>query len=318
MKFRLLPQYLVIFRRQLRRKLASQMVHCPLCDSRSNSLVCKTPNVHMPFFRRIFFERVVRCDACGFVFTNPRPTPAALERYYTDDYALEGLGIPKTLDEFLDDSYKEIWFSKDRDLQLVTQRKTSGKLLDIGCASGTFLWLAKQQGFSVHGVEVGRHSADFVRDALGFEVFCGQAEDARFPGNSFDVVTMFHSLEHVPDPRRVVREVRRVLAPGGLFVIVVPNYSAWSSERHGAQWIWLQPQNHYSHFTPQSLQRLLSEEGFAVKLHSEEGRYREAEIRGAHSEPEISRLYEGLKGSELIAVASHVRDELTLNRDGAT
>ena len=304
MKLRLLPEYRVILGRQLRRKLASHAVPCPLCNSRASSRICKTPNVHMAVFRDIFAERVVQCKNCGFIFTNPRPTLGALERYYTDDYALEGLSVPRTLEEFLGDSHKEIWFSKDRDFELVTERKTSGRLLDIGCASGTLLWLAKQKGFAVRGVEVGRGSAEYVRTVLDIDVFCGQLEDAGFPDNSFDVITMFHSLEHVPNPRTVVREVRRILADSGIFIVVVPNYSAWSSERHGADWIWLQPQNHYSHFTPESLRNLLAWEGFAAELHCEEGRYGEAEIRASYSELEVSQIFADLKGSELVAVAT--------------
>jgi 2-polyprenyl-3-methyl-5-hydroxy-6-metoxy-1,4-benzoquinol methylase len=305
MKISLLPQYSVIFRRQLRRKLASRRVPCPLCGSPVYSEVCKSPNVHMAVFREVFAENVVRCDSCDFVFTNPRPSSRALERYYTRDYALEGLDVPKSIDEFLGDSHKEIWFSKDRDLQLILRQETSGRLLDIGCASGTLLWLAKQKGFSVQGVEVARHSAEFVRNVLGIEVFCGQLQDARFPDKSFDVITMFHSLEHVPNPRSAVREVRRILASSGVFIIVVPNYAGWSSEKHGADWIWLQPQNHYSHFTPQSLRNLLAREGFSSQLYSEEGRYGEAELTSLYSESEVSNMYASLKGSELIAAATH-------------
>jgi len=255
----------------------------------------------MFLFRAFFAESVVRCVNCDFVFTNPRPTASALERYYTEDYALEGLPIPQSVAEFLSDSYKEIWFSKDRDLNLILETKTSGRLLDIGCASGTLLWLAKQKGFDVRGVEVGVHSAEFVRNVLGIEVFCGQLEAAQFPDNSFDVITMFHALEHVPFPRTVVREARRILAPTGVFIAVVPNYSSWSSERFGKEWIWLQPQNHYSHFTPHSLMKLFASETLACQIRTEEGRYGEVEIRKAFAEPEIGRVFSQLKGSELVA-----------------
>src|ERR1700722_10179920 len=163
MNLRLVPQYSVIFRRQLRRKLASRTVPCPVCGSGAHSLICKSSNVHMQLFKHVFAERVVRCDECDFVFTNPRPTRKALERYYTEDYALEGLSIPKSIEEFLGSSHKDLWFSKDRDLGLILEHRSSGRLLDIGCASGTLLWLAKEKGFSVQGVEVARHSADFVR-----------------------------------------------------------------------------------------------------------------------------------------------------------
>jgi 2-polyprenyl-3-methyl-5-hydroxy-6-metoxy-1,4-benzoquinol methylase len=297
----LFPDYKRIFLRQLRRKAANRTIPCPLCGARRHALICKSPNVHMTVFREIFAEKVVRCASCGFVFTNPRPSAGALERYYTEDYALEGLPVPKTVEQFLGVSYKEIWFSKDRDLKLILENKSSGRLLDVGCASGTLLWLAKQKGFRVQGIEVGFHSAEFVRSVLGIEVFCGQLETARFPDDSFDVITMIHALEHVPFPRVVVREIHRILAPNAVFIAVVPNYSSWSSERFGAEWIWLQPQNHYSHFTPDSLTKLFALEGLACTIRSEEGRYGEAEIRKVFSECELPKIFRQLKGSELIA-----------------
>lgn len=255
----------------------------------------------MSFFREIFAEAVVRCVTCGFVFTNPRPTPAALERYYTEDYALEGLPVPTSVDDFLNDSYKEIWFSKDRDFNLILEKKSSGRLLDVGCASGTLLWLAKKKGFSVQGVEINPQAAEFVRNVLGIEVFCGQLETARFPNNSFDVITMYHVLEHVPFPRVVVREIRRVLAPAGVFIAVVPNYSSWSSDRFGVEWIWLQPQNHYSHFTAETLSKLFAAEELACEMRSEEGRYGEVEIRKVFPESALPEVFRSLHGSELIA-----------------
>ena len=257
----------------------------------------------MLFFREIFAEKVVECRACGFVLTNPRATSEALEKYYSEDYLLEGLSVPSSLEEFLSEKYAEIWFSKDRDMQLILEQKNRGRLVDIGCASGTLLWLASRHGFDVFGVEVSRRSADFVRDVLGFEVLCGQFNDAEFAASSFDVVTMFHSLEHVPDPRQVVREIHRVLASDGVFIGVVPNFGGWSSQRFGPSWRWLQPENHYSHFTPDSLGKLLEAENFTAEIRSEEGRYGDEEIRQYFQPAEIHEIFSDRKGSELLFVA---------------
>jgi SAM-dependent methyltransferase len=257
----------------------------------------------MVFFREVFAERVVACRACGFVWTNPRATTEALEKYYSEDYFLEGLSVPTSTEEFLGEGYKEIWFSKDRDLKLILEQKDHGRLLDIGCASGTLLWLASQRGFAVSGVEVSRRSADFVRNLLGFEVFCGQLKNAEFTPSSFDIVTMFHSLEHVPDPLQVIREIHRILACDGVFIGVVPNFGGWSSQKFGASWIWLQPQNHYSHFTAESLRKLLEAENYIAEIRSEEGRYGDEEIRKYFNAAEINELFSQRKGSELIFVA---------------
>src|SRR6266436_1246453 len=100
MNLSLFAQYRSSFRKQLQRKLASRTISCPLCGCAQFTLVCKHPNVHMFFFREVFAEKVVECRACGFVLTNPRAAPGALEKYYSEDYLLEGLNVPSSQEEF--------------------------------------------------------------------------------------------------------------------------------------------------------------------------------------------------------------------------
>ena len=279
MTLRLTRAHFTIFRHQLWRKLSSHRVPCPLCGSQRALLLYKSPNVHMAFFRDIFAERVQRCQGCGFVFTSPRMSAKKLEEYYTKNYRLEGLPVPKSIEEFLSESYKEIWFSKERDLNLILSAKTSGRILDVGCASGTLLWLAKQKGFEVKGVEVGRGPAEFARNVLGIDVFCGQLEDENFGEREFDIVTMIHALEHVPHPRQMLRGIYKILKDDGVLIVVVPNFASWSSEKNGASWKWLQPENHYSHFTPETIAEMVEREGFVPTVTSDEGRYNEEDIR---------------------------------------
>ena len=299
----LTAEHFQIFRRQLWRKAFSRKISCPLCGSRNASLLYKTPNVHMAVFRDIFAEKVDQCSDCGFVYTNPRLPAKKLQTYYSKIYLLEGLDVPKSMEEFLGDRHKEIWFSKERDLGLVLCEKSGGRLLDIGCASGTLLWMAKKKGFEVKGVEVGRAPAEFARNVLGLNVFCGQVEEAGFQDREFDVVTMIHSLEHVPDPRRVLKETQRILRDDGVFIAVVPNLASWSAQKEGNDWIWLQPQNHYSHFAPETLSEMASREGFIPNIISEEGRYGEEGIHAIFGPEGAQRIYSERKGSEIILLA---------------
>jgi 2-polyprenyl-3-methyl-5-hydroxy-6-metoxy-1,4-benzoquinol methylase len=140
-----------------------------------------------------------------------------LALYYTRNYHLEGLPVPNSVEEFLGDAYKDLWFAKDRDLNLILNVKTTGRILDVGCASGTLLWLAKQRGFDVRGVEVSRGAAEFARNILGMDVVCGQLENGHFRDGDFDVVTMIHVLEHLPNPRQVIRGIFRVLKEDGVY-----------------------------------------------------------------------------------------------------
>ncbi len=290
-----------VLREQLWRKMRSRRVPCPLCASkRRGAVLYRIPNVQRAVFRSIFAETVEACGECGFVYTNPRLPVRDLRRYYTSTYQLEGLPVPKSLGEFFSPRYEEMWFSKSRDLDLVLRAKRGGRLLDVGCASGTLLWLAREKGFAVTGVEIARGAAEFARSVLALDVFIGQLEEANFPDRRFDVVTMFHSLEHLPEPRRTLREAGRVLRDDGVLIVVVPNLAGWSAAREGARWRWLQPQNHYSHFTPDTLARMAALERFHVTISTEEGRYGEQEIRAAFAEADIPKIHAELRGSEIV------------------
>ena len=147
------------------------------------------------------------------------------------------------------------------------------------------------------------------------DVICGQLADGHFRDGEFDVVTMIHVLEHLPNPRQVIREIFRVLKEDGVLLVVVPNFAGWSSERDRDRWKWLQPENHYSHFTPLTIARLVEGEGFVSKITSEEGRYGEEAIRALYEPEEIRRIASELRGSEII-VAARKKKGHELQRSG--
>jgi ubiquinone/menaquinone biosynthesis C-methylase UbiE len=108
-------------------------------------------------------------------------------------------------------------------LNRINKLKPNGKLLDVGCGEGLFLKLAQKIGWQVSGTEVSSYASKFASNILGAEIFCGQLHQRHFADNSFDVVTMWHVLEHVKDPKGYLREIYRIMKPGGLLVLAVPN-----------------------------------------------------------------------------------------------
>ena len=139
-----------------------------------------------------------------------------------------------------------------------------GRILDIGCATGEYLAYLRGLEWQTQGIEFDSEAAAYARDQLNLEVITGTAEAALpdLPGSHFDVVTMWHVLEHVNDPRAVLTEVRRVLKPQGKLMIEVPNYqSVWSTLLRGS-WFPLEYPYHQHHFTPNTLRRLLDAAGF--------------------------------------------------------
>ena len=157
--------------------------------------------------------RVLECRNCGLAFVDPVPDSTGLAVHYDEDYYRDWISEQKN---------KRIRMWKCRLKKLEKQRQ-GGRLLDVGCGDGAFLKLAQESGWEVSGTEHSTYAAKYVGEALGITVFCGELFAAGHPDHSFDVVTMWHVLEHVTDPKRYLREIHRILKPSGLLVIAVPN-----------------------------------------------------------------------------------------------
>jgi len=184
------------------------------------------------------------------------------------------------------------------------------RLLDVGCSSGAFLKTATALGYCAQGVEP---SAPAVRTAqeAGLDVRQGLLQDANYPAESFDVVTLFEVIEHLKEPQVLLTEIQRVLRPGGILLIGTGNAASWSAQVMGAQWEYFDIDRHGGHisfFSPQSLALLASRTGFepvllktrSVRLmgveHARTWAYRPAKIAGELLNP-IAKLSH--KGSDL-------------------
>ncbi len=140
-----------------------------------------------------------------------------------------------------------------------------GRFLDVGCGSGDMVAAMACLGMESEGVEPSRYAATKATEA-GLKVTCGLLHDAAFPNAAFDAVSMFHVLEHTPDPIEVLRECRRILKPGGELVIGVPNFDSLVFALVGKGWVGLQLPSHVQHFSPTSLRIAADRAGLAVGL----------------------------------------------------
>lgn len=139
-----------------------------------------------------------------------------------------------------------------------------GKLFDVGAAGGAFLAEARGRGWQVAGVEPMPGAAAHARDGLGIDVTTGVAEDLDLPAASLDAVTMWHVLEHIPEPLGVLERLRGWMRAGALLAIEVPNGGSPAARRLGKDWPSTEPDVHVSQFTPVALRRLLERAGFEV------------------------------------------------------
>jgi SAM-dependent methyltransferase len=244
--------------------LSSEAVACLLCGSDRARPVHSGPDyfMHLPGTFQL-----VRCDACGLIYQNPRPPFAAIGRYYPDHYGSyssveAGLRArPGLLGMIIRRGQAKRCRMLSR--ALPERPRQPRRLLDIGCASGLFLEaMQRYAGWQVEGVELNATAAHATSARLGVPVFAGPFEAARFPDATFDAVTMWDVLEHLHDPAAGLREIRRILRPGGALFVRVPNANSYVAKLCGRYWVGYDLPRHMTVFGPQTLLRMLGEAGF--------------------------------------------------------
>ncbi len=147
----------------------------------------------------------------------------------------------------------------------IRQFVSSGRVLDIGCGRGHILYHLRRRGWTVYGVELSADAASHARDVLGLDVSIEGFHPDRFADESFDVIIMWHVLEHLPDLRAVLAGCRRMLRPGGLLVVSVPNFESWQAKLTRYHWFHLDLPRHYWHFAESWLVDRLNKDGFRVR-----------------------------------------------------
>ncbi|HEY2820026.1 MAG TPA: class I SAM-dependent methyltransferase [Candidatus Acidoferrum sp.] len=209
--------------------------------------------------------QICQCTRCGFEQIAPIPDQAQLTKLYEKFYNFGGqtdTAYTRLREKFLL-SVLYRWFTKiDGDVAF-HHRRGHGRLLDIGCNEGRSLRLFARNGFrELEGLEVNETAAATAR-AAGFTVHTGLIDDFA-PQKQYDVAILSNVLEHSLDPRKMLSDARRVLAPGGQVWISCPNSQSWLRKAFGRSWLNWHVPFHISHFAPQTLTRLLVDAGFAT------------------------------------------------------
>ena len=200
--------------------------------------------------------QVARCRQCAQAVT--LPVPADIGRYYPAGYYgdQQGRRFPAVMEWLQEKLYA--WRSGQ---VLRRLKQKNARVLDIGCGRGLLLRAFQRNGCDVTGTEFSDGACRFAREVLKLPVRVGLLPELNFPADSFDIVVMWHVLEHVSDPRPMVAEVSRILRPGGLFLVAVPNFGSPEARLTKAGWFHLDCPRHLSHHTHESLSRVLRAAG---------------------------------------------------------
>jgi 2-polyprenyl-3-methyl-5-hydroxy-6-metoxy-1,4-benzoquinol methylase len=202
---------------------------------------------------------VVRCSRCGLVYLNPRPSRDRIGIYYPPNYQANMLNL---LAKGKTNVIAKWGFGMVRRRR--TPSKKTGRLLDVGCSNGAYLAAMREKGWDVEGVELDDDAVEYARKSRNLKVTQGYVEEAlgQLAGNSFDVVTMWHVLEHVFDPAEALKQIHRVLKPGGVVMLEVPNYASPLVSLFKRYWFPMDIPRHLYQFTPASMKTMLTRAGF--------------------------------------------------------
>ena len=187
-----------------------EYIPCNLCNSNEATSICSYEDD----------INIVKCDNCGLIYRNPRLSSdinreiESLERY--GDYETLEEQISKSREK----SFNNVLITLEKRIKNQPKR-----LLDLGCGQGHFLNRAQGFGWQVQGIEVAKSACEYAKEKFGIEVSNRELEEVHFLADHFDAVTLWNVLDHLLNPLGVLNEIYRILKPGGVLVIRVPNAS---------------------------------------------------------------------------------------------
>lgn len=225
----------------------------PLKFSEEPVLVCKDHTVSGEYFE------LRKEKDLDLLATFPRPDLDKLPDYYKSENYISHTDSKRG---FLDRIYQQVksLMVKNKLNWIQKEKSTPGKILDIGAGTGDFLLAAKKRGWEAFGVEPSIDARQLA-SKKGLELV---EETSSFSDHDFDVITMWHVLEHVPDLHEQIKELHRLLKPDGLLVIAVPNYKSYDAQKYKENWAAYDVPRHLYHFSPSAIKNIFSQAGFLL------------------------------------------------------
>ena len=233
-----------------------ETVDCAVCGAKSSTpaLSANDPDglSSQPF-------SIVRCVSCGLLRVDPRPSAVEIGRYYLPAYydkpGEDSGGLGRLIARF---------FMSER-VAKASGNQSAGRVLDIGCGEGTFLAAMARRGWEAWGVEVSSDGAERAAARPGLKIFAKPLEECGLQPKSFDLITLWHSIEHVPDPEALLRRVATLVKDDGRIFLAFPSPRSWDLRLFGARWFHLDPPRHLYYFSPDTMSRLLEKCGMKVE-----------------------------------------------------
>jgi 2-polyprenyl-3-methyl-5-hydroxy-6-metoxy-1,4-benzoquinol methylase len=232
---------------------------CPLCSGAHIHSVMECTDYYAT--QEIF--ELFKCDDCGFVFTQAVPVESEIGKYYeSPDY----ISHSDTNKGAMNKIYHCVRAKMLQRKALLIEKESGlkqGRLLDIGTGTGYFPHTMQQRGWDVEAIEKSAQAREFGEKNFGLHI---QEDNAltQIPANSFDVITLWHVMEHLEHLHDTWDKLKEILRPEGVLVIAVPNCSSFDAQIYGNEWAAYDVPRHLWHFTPQTMRNIGEQHGFQL------------------------------------------------------
>lgn len=204
---------------------------------------------------------ICECLNCGLLYTMPRPSKEKIGAYYKSDEYYSHQENKKGFVPRLYEAIKKI--NLKHKFRLASRDLPVGKLLDIGCGVGDFLHVAENKGWQCTGVEPSEEAREIARQRIKGDLLYSEDLE-QLPDQSFDLITMWHVLEHVDDLKWQVAQLQRLIKPNGRIVIAVPNYRSYDGRFYNAYWTAYDVPRHLNHFNKTVITKIFKTSGLSL------------------------------------------------------
>jgi ubiquinone/menaquinone biosynthesis C-methylase UbiE len=236
------------------------MVHhdaCPLCSSENIAFLFRCTD---HFTSKKTFP-VFRCAACDFTFTQDYPGEDEIGMYYDSDDYISHTDAAKGFSNKLYRLARKIMLTRKRALVEKISALNTGRIIDIGSGTGYFANTMKQSGWQVTGIEINEKARNFAAEQFDLEV-APPDELPQLTSNSYDCITLWHVLEHFHNPVNFLLEIKRILKPGSVCIVALPNSNSYDAKYYKSFWAAWDVPRHLWHFNPATFRHLAEKEGF--------------------------------------------------------
>lgn len=205
---------------------------------------------------------IFQCDSCGFRFTQNFPDQRDMGKYYESDEYVSHSNTKKGVVHHIYHIARSVMLKKKRAIVEQATKLTTGRILDIGCGTGFFLNEMQTNKWVCEGVEVSTHAAKYARENFGLNIHTSLNQiDTK---DQFDVITLWHVLEHLQNLPETFAQLRMLLKPDGVLVVALPNCTSYDAEIYQNDWAAYDVPRHLWHFSPDTFNHLVNREGFLI------------------------------------------------------